>query len=265
MIWFRILPNDLLKSSRSQKTECESERDLSDALKRYFEPSFELEPNLWIYFQKYVLIWISSDIHKSNQRDFIGWYLDFLFEKWLLIMKYCVKYWNMNSLFMKLNINKHRIILGWETSTNYQFIEFVLSSFLPLLIELEFPKKARGYCTAAGNESHPLDLPNIPSIIHEWNNDFIQSPVYFLRSQDPGPALIAFPMRDAPHLDRDSSRAAIPMESILLFDGDFASMTASIVIASHLKFWDLAMQAGRRLRLDNSFTCDSIQAKPSVA
>jgi hypothetical protein len=180
-------------------------------------------------------------------------------------MKYHVQYWKMNNFFLRLNINEHRILSGWEISTDYQITKLVLSSFLPLLIELESPHKTSGYCTATGNESHPLDLPNIPSIIHEWNNDFIQSPVYFLRSQDPGPALIAFPMRDAPHLDRDSGRAAIPMESILLFDGNFASMTVSIAIASHLIFWDLAIQTGRRLRLDNSFTCDSIQAKPSAA
>jgi hypothetical protein len=49
-----------------------------------------------------------------------------------------------------------------------------------------------------------------------------------------------------------------------LFDCDFRSATVSIAIATHVELRDLALQAGRRLGLDDSSVCCSIQAKPTA-
>jgi hypothetical protein len=72
-------------------------------------------------------------------------------------------------------------------------------------------------------------------------------------------------MRHVPNLNPDSGRTALAMQLMLIFDRDFGSRTTSIAIASHMKWRDLAMQAGERLSLDGSCMHSTIQAKPMIA
>jgi hypothetical protein len=58
---------------------------------------------------------------------------------------------------------------------------------------------------------------------------------------------------------------ALPRQGILIFDRGFASGTVSLATAGHIKFRDLPMEAGQRLRLENSFMRCSIQAMPTAA
>jgi hypothetical protein len=55
------------------------------------------------------------------------------------------------------------------------------------------------------------------------------------------------------------------MEDIKIFDPSFNSRTVGIAIMNHSKFRDLAMQASRRLRFDDSFMPCFIPVKLSAA